>query len=80
RFIQFQLRNNSGKRIHCYVSGPKPQGGRFSYGFPMNPGQTRDKDWSIGSKVYLVSAIGTRKLLYEIKAEDEGQVVKLYQN
>jgi hypothetical protein len=79
RFIKFQIKNNSFNRIQCYVKGPKPDGSTFSYGFPMNPGQTRDKDWSVGSKVYRVTGLGTRKLLVEIKAEDENQVVKLYQ-
>ena len=45
----------------------------------MNPGQKRKKDWSIGSKVYQVSKLGTRKLLVTIKAEDEGQVVKMFE-
>ncbi|MDW3195189.1 MAG: DUF2807 domain-containing protein [Cytophagales bacterium] len=78
RFIKFDVKNNSLKRINCYVVGPKPDGSKFSYGFPMNPGQTRAKDWSIGSKVFKVSALGTRKLLKEITAEDEGQKVKLF--
>lgn len=78
RFIKFDVKNNSLKRINCYVVGPKPDGSKFSYGFPMSPGQTRAKDWSIGSKVYKVSALGTRKLLREITAEDEGQKVNLY--
>lgn len=78
RFIQFEVKNNSKNRIHCYVVGPKPDGGKFSYGFPMSPGQSRSKDWSVGSKVFKVSALGTRKLLREITAEDEGQVVCLY--
>lgn len=78
RFINFKLKNNSINRINCYVVGPKADGSKFSYGFPMNPGQTRDKDWSIGSKLYRVTAIGTRKLLLEITAEDEGEKVHLY--
>lgn len=78
RFINFELKNNSINRINCYVVGPKPDGSKFSYGFPMNPGQTREKNWSIGSKVYRVTAIGTRKLLLEIIAEDEGEKVHLY--
>ena len=79
RFIRLTLKNNSSNRINCYVVGPKPDGKRFSYGFPMSPGQSRKKDWSIGSKVYRVSAIGTRKLLRIITANDEGQVVNLYE-
>jgi len=78
RFIKFAVKNNSGKRIQCYVSGPKPDGSRFSYGFPLNPGQTRDKDWSVGSKVFVVSKLGTRRLLRKITAKDEGQVVRLF--
>jgi hypothetical protein len=80
RFIKFKVKNNSINRIQCYVKGPKPDGSYFSYGFPMNPGQTRQKDWSVGSKVFRVTHIGTRKLLTEIKAEDEGQLVKLYRD
>ena len=79
RFIQFKVKNNSKNRINCYVVGPKPDGSKFSYGFPMRAGQVREKDWSVGSKVFRVTAIGTRKLLREITAEDEGQVVNLYE-
>ncbi|MEM6802933.1 MAG: DUF2807 domain-containing protein [Bacteroidota bacterium] len=78
RFIEFTLKNNSLNRIQCYVKGPKADGSSFSYGFPMNPGQKREKDWSVGSKVYRVNKMGMRKLLIEIKAEDEGQVVQMY--
>lgn len=80
RFIKFKVKNNSINRIQCYVKGPKPDGSYFSYGFPMNPGQTRQKDWSVGSKVYRVTNIGTRKLLTEITPDDEGGVVKLYRD
>jgi hypothetical protein len=79
RFIKFKVKNNSTNRINCYVVGPKPDGSQFSYGFPLMPGQSRSKDWSIGSKVYRVTGLGTRILLREITAADEGQVVKLYQ-
>lgn len=78
RFIKFDIKNNSLNRIQCYVKGPKPDGSTFSYGFPMNPGQKRNKYWSVGSKVYRVNHMGMKKLLLEIKAEDEGQVVKMY--
>lgn len=79
RFIKFAIKNNSLKRIQCYVKGPKPDGSSFSYGFPMNPGQMREKDWSVGSKVYQVNKMGLRKLLLEIKADDEGQTVKMFE-
>jgi hypothetical protein len=78
RFIKFSVKNNSGRRIQCYVSGPKPDGSRFSYGFPLNPGQVRDKDWSVGSKVFIITKLGVRKLLRKITAEDEGEIVRLF--
>jgi hypothetical protein len=80
RFIKFKVKNNSFNRINCYVKGPKSDGSYFSYGFPMNPGQVRKKDWTIGSKVYRETKLGTRKLLVKIKASDEGEVVDLYIN
>lgn len=79
RFVDLKIKNNSMQRINAYVKGPKPDGKHFSYGFPLNPGQTRHKNWTIGTKVYQVSKLGTRKLLIEIEEEDEGQVVKLYE-
>lgn len=78
RYIKFQLKNNSFKRINAYVKGPKPDGSYFSYGFPMRPGQVRAKNWTVGTKVYRKTNLGIRKFLYEIKAEDEGQVVDLF--
>ncbi|MEM8527340.1 MAG: DUF2807 domain-containing protein [Bacteroidota bacterium] len=79
RFLDLKIKNNSLRRINAYVKGPKPDGKYFSYGFPLNPGQTRSKNWTIGTKVYQVSRLGGRKLLVEIEEEDEGQVVKLYE-
>lgn len=79
RFVDLKIKNNSMRRINAYVKGPKPDGKHFSYGFPLNPGQTRHKNWTIGTKVYQVSPLGKRKLLLEIEEEDEGQVVKLYE-
>ncbi|MEN0046881.1 MAG: DUF2807 domain-containing protein [Bacteroidota bacterium] len=79
RFVDLKIKNNSMQRINAYVKGPKPDGKHFSYGFPLNPGQTRHKNWTIGTKVYQVSRLGTRKLLVEIEEEDEGKVVKLYE-
>lgn len=78
RFISFKLKNNSLQRIHCLVKGPKPDGGNFGYGFALNPLERRAKDWSVGSKLYQVLQQGGRKLLLEIKPEDEGKVVELF--
>jgi len=78
RFVDLKIKNNSMQRINAYVKGPKPNGTYFSYGFPLNQGQTRHKNWTIGTKVYQVSKLGAKKLLVEIQEEDEGQMVKLY--
>ena len=78
KYIRFKLKNNSFKRINAYVKGPKPDGSYFSYGFPMRPGQVRAKNWTVGTKVYRKTNLGIRKFLYEIKAEDEGEVIDLF--
>lgn len=78
RFIDFKLKNNSNKRINAYVRGPKPNGKYFSYGFPMRPGQIRKERWTVGTKVFRSNALGLRKELVEITADDEGEIVRLY--
>ncbi len=75
-FIDFKLFNNSGTRIQAYVKGPRGQ--KFSYGFPLNPLQKRNKHWPVGSKVYKVSKVGTRTLLATIEADNADSVVKLF--
>jgi len=78
RFIKFKIKNNSLTRKNFVVVGPKSDGSFFSYGFPMWPGQSREKDWTVGSKVYKVSRLGIRKLIVTIKETDEGKVVDLF--
>ena len=77
-WINFKIKNNSWNRNNFFVVGPKQNGNKFSYGFPMMPGTKRDEKWSVGSKIYKVNKLGLRKLLLEIKAEDEGKVVDLF--
>lgn len=77
-FIDIKIKNNSPNRIQAYVVGPKPDGRKFSYGFPINAGQVKKEKWSVGTKVYRVSKVGTKKKLVEITKADEGQVVPLY--
>ncbi len=77
-FIDVKIKNNSPDRIQAYVVGPKPDGRKFSYGFPINPGQVKKEKWSVGTKVYRVSKVGTKKKLIEITKADEGKVVSLY--
>lgn len=77
-FINFKIKNNSANRNHFYVVGPKPNGKKFSYGFPMMPFAKRKEYWTTGTKVYKVNRLGFRKLLITIKAEDENEIVKLF--
>jgi len=77
-FINFKIKNNSTNRNNFYVVGPKPDGSKFSYGFPMMPNAKRKENWSVGTKVYKVNSLGFRKLLITIKKEDKGKVVELF--
>lgn len=77
-FINFKIRNNSDNRQNFYVIGPKPDGRKFSYGFPMMPGAERKENWTTGTKVYKVSGLGIKKLLITIKKEDENKTVDLF--
>lgn len=79
KWIQFKIKNNSWNRNNFFVVGPKADGSKFSYGFPMMPGTSRKEKWSTGTKVYKVNKLGIRKLLVTITAEDEGKTVKLFE-
>jgi len=78
-WISFKIKNNSWNRNNFFVVGPKKDGSKFSYGFPMMPGKVKKERWSTGTKVYKVSKLGIRKLLVTITAEDEGKTVKLFE-
>ncbi|MFY0602478.1 MAG: DUF2807 domain-containing protein [Flavobacteriaceae bacterium] len=79
KWISFKIKNNSWNRNHFVVVGPKKNGGRFSYGFPMMPGFSKKERWTTGTKVYKVNKLGIRKLLVTIKLEDEGKTIKLFE-
>ena len=79
KWINFKIKNNSWNRHQFMVVGPKKDGSKFSYGFPMMPGRVKKERWSTGTKVYKVSKIGLKTLLVTIKAEDEGKTVKLFE-
>ena len=79
KWISFKIKNNSWNRNHFVVVGPKQNGGRFSYGFPMMPGFSKKERWTVGTKVYKVNKIGLRKLLITITAKDEGKTIKLFE-
>lgn len=78
KYISFKIKNNSWKRNHFVVVGPKKDGNTFSYGFAMMPGFSKSEKWSVGTKIYKEEKLGNRELLVTISAEDEGQVVKLF--
>lgn len=78
RYIEFKIKNNSFNRNNFYVIGPKPNGSKFSYGFPMMPGKVRKEKWTTGTKIYKVNPIGMRKLLLTINGKDENTIVKLF--
>lgn len=78
KWISFKIKNNSLNRNQFTVVGPKADGSKFGYGFPMMPFATKKERWTTGTKVYKVNKIGLRKLLVTIKSEDEGKTVKLF--
>ena len=78
RYIDFKIRNNSRNRHNFYVVGPKPDGRKFSYGFPMMPGAVRKENWTTGTKVYKVSGLGIKKLLITIDQEAEDNTIDLF--
>ena len=77
-YIKFKIKNNTARRNAYYVKGPNGRGGKFSYGFSLFPYASKAENWSIGTKVYEESRLGTLKKLVEITAEDEGKVVELH--
>lgn len=77
-YINFKIKNNSSNRNHFYVVGPKPDGSKFSYGFPMMPNSKRDENWTTGTKVYKVNRLGFKKLLITITKTNENQIVDLF--
>lgn len=77
-YIELKVQNNTSSRKQFYIKGPKNR--RFSYGFPMNAYQKRAKNVPVGTKIYQVNKLGAKTLLVTIEADDEGQVVKLFDN
>ena len=78
RYINFKIKNNSKNRHNFYVIGPKPDGRKFSYGFPMMPGAVRKENWTTGTRVYKVSGLGIKKLLVTITGDAEDSIVDLF--
>ena len=78
KWIRFKIKNNSFNRNHFVVVGPKPDGSKFSYGFPMMPQSTRKENWTVGTKIYQQNALGLKKLLVTITIDNADTVVKLF--
>ena len=78
KYIEIKLKNNSLKFINAFVIGPKPNGGSFSYGFNLFPGQVKKERWTVGTKIYKERKRGSRELFREITENDENQIVKIY--
>ena len=79
KWIDFKIKNNSLKRNHFVVIGPKKDGSTFSYGFSLFPGASKNEKWSVGTKIYKEKrsgALGT--LLVTIDPSNEGEVVDLF--
>lgn len=79
KWINIKIKNNSWNRNKLVVVGPKSDGSQFSYGFAMMPGATKNERWTIGSKVYKTTRLGSKKLLATVTAESENQLIKLFQ-
>ncbi|WP_298420683.1 DUF2807 domain-containing protein [uncultured Kordia sp.] len=77
-WIKFKIENNNFNRNNFFVVGPKKDGTKFSYGFPMMPNALRKENWTVGTKIYKVNSLGFRKLLVTITKENAGKVVKLF--
>lgn len=79
KYISFKIKNNSNNRNQFEVVGPKRDGSKFGYGFPMMPNTLRKETWTIGTKIYKLNSMGLKKLLIIITEENENQVVELFQ-
>lgn len=80
KWISIRIKNNSWNRNKLVVVGPKSDGSQFSYGFAMMPGAIKNERWTIGSKVFKTSSLGSKKLLATVTAENENQLIKLFQD
>lgn len=77
RYINVSFKNNSLKKIHAFVKGPKPDGRYFSYGLNFMPLAKKTERWTIGTKVFKIGLFGKRTLLHEVTADNEDEVVIL---
>ncbi|MFK7923339.1 MAG: DUF2807 domain-containing protein [Bacteroidia bacterium] len=73
--INLTIINKTGEALHTVVRGPGPK--PFGYGLPFQPGITREENWPVGTKVFLVNKLGMRSLLFEVQNSDQGGEIVL---
>lgn len=73
--ISLTIVNKTGEFLQTAVRGPGPR--PFGYGLPFQPGISREENWPIGTKVFLVNKLGMRSLLFEVQASDQGGEIVL---
>lgn len=75
-YIDVKIKNNSSKRRQIRFRGPveKP----FGYGAPIGAKSVKSETFPVGTRIYQINPLGKDKLLLIIKAENEGQTLKLY--
>jgi len=78
KYIDVKIKNNSIGRRHFVVVGHKPDGGTFSYGFPMMPYQVKNERWTTGTKIYKENKLGQRTLLVTLTEKDANTTVKIF--
>lgn len=76
-YVSLTIKNNTMSRRQFVIAGPNNRGGRFSYGFPMNPYAIREERVPVGTKFYLGnSKLG--KVLLTVSEENEGKTIDLF--
>jgi len=78
QYINIKIKNNSFKRNHFRVEGPKEDGSYFGYGFSMIPGASKKERWTIGTKIYSIDKSDNKTLLITVRAVDADETIKLF--
>lgn len=75
-YIEVKIKNNTAKRKQIRFRGPSES--PFGYGAPIGARVVKSETFPVGTRIYQVNPLGKDKLLLIIKAENEGQTLKLY--
>ncbi len=76
KYVEFELVNNSRKRMALRVEGPRARS--FGYGFTLQAQAERREKWPVGTKVYAEGRLLSDKLLVTIDEDMDGKKVKLF--